>query len=137
MSGLWLLSLGFAMSIDHSLQWLAMKRHQSEIVHCYEMRLPHHPGMEGSLVVQVRLESDGRIMSAEIKKDTLEDPAVGECIRNAFLHWNWPPSRFPTTYLINYPFHFHQKPPRTPTTLIHLDPESPDEAPASEPSPDD
>lgn len=67
---------------------------RNEVRYCYHRMLAQHPELEGDLVVDFEIASNGVAENAVVSDDDLSVPSVGECVANAIGGKPW---RFPTS----------------------------------------
>jgi Ca-activated chloride channel homolog len=79
-------------------------RHINEIRFCYEKALSTHSDLEGRVVVRFIIASDGTVAKVTLKKSTLNNAAVEQCILTAVGRWRFPPPTDGGTVIVSYPF---------------------------------
>jgi TonB family protein len=80
--------------------------HLAEIRACYEHELQRSPGLYGKLTVTWDIEESGRVARASVKSNSLESPAVGECLVAHLKSWRFPDPPANQIGRISYPFIF-------------------------------
>jgi TonB family protein len=72
----------------------------AEVRACYERALKRRPDIGGRLVLRFTLTPAGTVASVEVDEDTLGDPDVTACVRNAVASWRFtaPPRRVEVTF---------------------------------------
>ena len=74
---------------------------------CYQREFQKDSSLEGEVVIQFSIDTDGAIKGAKLKTSTLNNSLVEQCILRNFLGLKFPPPAGGTaTPIINYPFIF-------------------------------
>ncbi|HEV8322253.1 MAG TPA: AgmX/PglI C-terminal domain-containing protein [Myxococcota bacterium] len=94
--------------IDEAGIAMVVRHHLPNIRACLERRLKINPTLSGRVEVQFTIGEDGAVPAAKVVKDTVGDPAVGDCIVGEMRDWRFPRPVDGAVNLI-YPFVF---PPR-------------------------
>ena len=66
-----------------------VKRRMGAVKSCYERELKANPTLQGKVVMQFTIEESGRVATVDVKQDTMGDPAVGQCMKNAIEKWRF------------------------------------------------
>jgi hypothetical protein len=82
----------------------AIRDRMAEVRACYERALKRHPELGGRLMLRFVLTPAGTVAGVEVDEDTLHDPDVAACVRNAVLHWRFPAP--PQKVELSFPFIF-------------------------------
>jgi hypothetical protein len=64
----------------HPIVRAVVRRNSGKIRRCYEKGLRHHPGLQGRVVIEMKVDSDGEVDAARDAGSTLGDYDVIECI---------------------------------------------------------
>jgi TonB family protein len=77
-----------------------IRGHLAEVRACYERALKRRPDIGGRLVLRFSLTPAGTVSSVEVDEDTLGDPEVTACVRNAVAAWRFaaPPRKVEVTF---------------------------------------
>ena len=74
---------------------------------CYQREFQKDNSLEGEVVIQFSIDTDGAIKGAKLKTSSLNNSLVEQCILRNFLGLKFPPPAGGTaTPIINYPFIF-------------------------------
>ncbi len=76
-----------------------------QIAKVYKLRLKKKPGLEGSLLIKVAVDNDGKVHGVTIAKDTLGDQILDLCAV-----WNLKRSKFPAGFGATYDFELTLRP---------------------------
>jgi TonB family protein len=76
----------------------------AEVRACYERALKRRPDIGGRLVLRFTLTPAGTVASVDVDEDTLHDPDVTACVRNAVARWRFPAP--PRSVEVTFPFVF-------------------------------
>lgn len=68
----------------------ALRARAGQARSCYERALTHNSALSGSLVMNVRVGPTGTTCSASTSKNTLDDPAVTNCVLQRFRSGKFP-----------------------------------------------
>ncbi|MEM9073012.1 MAG: AgmX/PglI C-terminal domain-containing protein [Myxococcota bacterium] len=83
-----------------------IRRHHRVVRACYEEALQRTPTLEGRVNLSFTISPTGQVRAAEIREDTLRDPAVARCLADAALTWRFPAPMGGGSVVVNYPFLF-------------------------------
>jgi hypothetical protein len=76
-----------------------------DLQHCYDMAVARNPRLpKGRIVTVFVIETDGKVSTAEIKRNDMKDEQLGSCVRDVFLSLEYP--AIPERATINYPLLF-------------------------------
>jgi hypothetical protein len=92
--------------LDKEIIQRVVRRHRREISYCYESQLQQNPRLEGRIVVNFKIASNGRVVAAMTKSTTMNNRRVESCIANKIRHWNFPAPSTTGLVSVNYPFRF-------------------------------
>jgi TonB family protein len=81
-----------------------IRDHMAAVRACYERALKRHPEIGGRLVLRFTLTPAGTVSGVEVEEDTLGDPEVTACVRNAVASWRF--SAPPRSVEVSFPFVF-------------------------------
>ena len=78
----------------------SIRSHMAEVRACYERALKRRPDIGGRLVLRFTLTPAGTVSSVAVDEDTLGDPEVTACVRNAVALWRFaaPPRKVEVTF---------------------------------------
>lgn len=91
-------------TLDKSMIRRVVRQHVNQVKFCYERRAQLDATLEGKVVVQWTIATNGTVPSSAVVSSTLADPEVGRCVADAVRTWTFPPS--PGLVTVTYPFHF-------------------------------
>jgi outer membrane biosynthesis protein TonB len=80
--------------------------HLNEVRYCYESSMLRHPGIEGKMIVDFRIQSSGIVKTAAVKSSTLTDSALEQCIVSHLMKWLFPKPKGGVEVAVSYPFVF-------------------------------
>jgi TonB family protein len=83
-----------------------IRAHMPEVQACYRAGLVEDADLEGRVVLEFRIDSDGGVSDLSVSASTLPDPGVGDCIRRAAARWSFPRPRSGRLVFVTYPFRF-------------------------------
>jgi hypothetical protein len=96
-------------SVDGGLPKEAIHRvvraHQAGIKYCYETELVRLPKLGGKIVVQWRIDLDGKVVQPRIRTTTMNNTAVEACLVRQISRWHFPKPAG-TMVEVSYPFLF-------------------------------
>ncbi|XXF79795.1 AgmX/PglI C-terminal domain-containing protein [Myxococcaceae bacterium GXIMD 01537] len=82
-----------------------VKARIKSLTSCYEKELKRNPSLKGKLVVRFTIKPTGRIGEVDIEENTLNNDAVGSCIRSYIRGWVLP-FKPDDDVAVSYPFVF-------------------------------
>ncbi len=88
--------------------WSVISRHITEVRKCYEDAILRMPSIEGQLMVDFTIASNGRVSSANVKETTMKDVGVGKCITDRLSQWEFPQPKGSRQVSVLYPFVFRR-----------------------------
>lgn len=62
--------------------------HSRVIQDCYKQVLKHQPGLKGRMVVRIEVDTDGKVIHAEIVSSSLNNPKIEQCVLRRVRRWN-------------------------------------------------
>ncbi len=80
--------------------------HLSEVRYCYESAILKNSHLEGKVVIDFKVASQGSVGDAREKETTLSDVSVGSCVLRRLLEWKFPKPRGGVVVAVSYPFLF-------------------------------
>ncbi len=80
--------------------------HLSEIRYCYESAMIRNPDVEGKLLVDFTIGSQGVVKASSVKQSTLGDPSLDDCILRRLNRWAFPKPKGGVDVSVTYPFIF-------------------------------
>lgn len=81
-----------------------VRAHINEVRYCYNEGLAHDPDLEGRVVVQFKIDPEGKVAESEVASSTVPNDAVGTCIAGAVERWKFPRPGDGDTAVVTYPF---------------------------------
>jgi TonB family protein len=81
---------------------------QSSIRSCYERALRNNNQLQGSVALEVRVGSSGRVDNSRVRGN-LRDPEVSKCIQNLTKNWRFPPPSGGNCAVVGAPYNFTPK----------------------------
>lgn len=92
--------------LDKSLIAAVVQSNIGQIKHCYERQLIVDPNVFGKVVAAWTINKDGGVSVSSIKKTTMNNKAVENCIAGKIKNWNFPKPKGGGQVLVSYPFLF-------------------------------
>jgi hypothetical protein len=92
--------------LDKSLIAAVVQSNIGQIKHCYERQLIVDPNIYGKVVAGWTIDKDGLVSVSNIKKTTMNNKAVENCIAGKIKNWQFPKPKGGGTVLVSYPFLF-------------------------------
>ncbi len=92
--------------LDKSLIAAVVQSNIGQIKHCYERQLIVDPNVFGKVVAAWTINKDGAVSLSSIKKTTMNNKAVENCIAAKIKNWNFPKPKGGGQVLVSYPFLF-------------------------------
>ncbi|MBS2029226.1 MAG: TonB family protein [Deltaproteobacteria bacterium] len=83
-----------------------IKRHQSEILFCYNSQLQKSPGLAGKVAVNFTIDGSGVISEAAVAQTSLENEAVERCVIDRIRRWRFPEPKGGGVVVVTYPWIF-------------------------------
>lgn len=80
--------------------------HMSEIRYCYESTMLASPDLEGKLVLDFTISSQGSIQVASVRESSLRDPRLDDCVVRRLTKWQFPKPKGGVVVAVTYPFIF-------------------------------
>jgi hypothetical protein len=71
---------------------------------CYRQGLAKKPGLAGRVVIQLRVEEDGRVGASGVEASTVDFPSTEACFAEAVSRWRFPAPTGGTFAVLSYPF---------------------------------
>ncbi len=93
-------------SLDPAIIDAVIKRHLAQIQYCYERELQANPKLQGKIVENFTIESDGRVSVARTKSSTMGHKGVESCISDRFMKIRFPQPKGGGIVTVNYPLLF-------------------------------
>jgi hypothetical protein len=84
-------------------------RHGPGVIRCFERRAAEVPGLVATIIVRVRVGSDGSVASVHVAG--VEDDALVQCVGNDALTWRFPPPVGGECAIVEAPFALGRRPP--------------------------
>ncbi len=92
--------------LDKSLIAAVVQANIGQIKHCYERQLIVDPNIFGKVVAQWTINKDGAVSVTSVKKTTMNNAPVENCILGKIKGWNFPKPKGGGQVLVSYPFLF-------------------------------
>ena len=92
--------------MDKRLVDEVVRRHLSQIRHCYQRVLPQQPDLAGQVSIRFIIARDGSVSSAAVKSSSLGSAQVETCITQRFMKMTFPEPRGGGIVIVVYPFMF-------------------------------
>lgn len=92
--------------LDKSLIAAVVQSNIGQIKHCYERQLIVDPNIFGKVVASWTIDKDGAVSVSSVKKTTMNNKAVENCIAGKIKNWNFPKPKGGGQVLVSYPFLF-------------------------------
>jgi TonB family protein len=86
--------------------WTVVRSHEPDLKACYESRLAEGKDVRGEVVVSFVIALDGLPEKPRVKKSTLGDKTVEECVLRAVRRWSFP--RPPRPQPVELPLRFDE-----------------------------
>ncbi|MFB6262609.1 MAG: AgmX/PglI C-terminal domain-containing protein [Bradymonadaceae bacterium] len=83
-----------------------VRQHRREIKYCYEKELQKNPSLKGQVDVQFTISPTGDVIAAVVKKSTLNNATVEQCLQGKIRRWVFPNPEGGGVVKVNYPFNF-------------------------------
>ena len=94
-----------AAALERNVVERGVHEKQGELLECYEGAVTRNPDLSsGKLVMRYRVEKDGKVSRADIVRNDLRDPKLGECVRQVFLSLDYGAQERPSN--VTYPLDF-------------------------------
>jgi TonB family protein len=62
--------------------------HSRVIQDCYKQVLKHQPGLKGRLLVRIEIDTEGKVVHAELVDSSINNPKIEQCVLNRIRRWN-------------------------------------------------
>jgi hypothetical protein len=92
--------------LDKSLIAAVVQSNIGQIKHCYERQLIVDPNVYGKVVASWTINKDGAVSVSGIKKTTMNNKNVENCIAARIKNWTFPKPKGGGQVLVSYPFLF-------------------------------
>ncbi len=80
--------------------------HLSEIRYCYESSMIRSPDLEGKLILDFAISTEGTVGSVRVKESSLGDPRLDDCVIRRLSKWKFPQPKGGVSVAVSYPFIF-------------------------------
>lgn len=80
--------------------------HLSEIRYCYESSMIRSPDLEGKLILDFTISTEGTVGGARVKESSLGDPRLDDCVIRRLTKWKFPQPKGGVSVAVSYPFIF-------------------------------
>jgi hypothetical protein len=92
--------------LDKALIAAVVQANLGQIKHCYEKQLIVDPNIFGKVVAGWTINKDGLVSTSSVKKTTMNNKTVENCIIGKIKNWNFPKPKGGGQVLVSYPFLF-------------------------------
>lgn len=92
--------------LDKALIAAVVQANIGQIKHCYERQLIVDPNIFGKIVAQWTIDKDGLVSTDSVKKTTMNNKPVENCILAKIKGWNFPKPKGGGQVIVSYPFLF-------------------------------
>nr|MBX2800208.1 AgmX/PglI C-terminal domain-containing protein [Myxococcales bacterium] len=93
-------------SLDKRVIQAVVKRHLNQIRYCYVRELNRRPDLRGKLTMRFMIGADGYVRQATVKTTSIQNDAVGDCVRGRLLRMRFPERPGGEMVMVSYPFLF-------------------------------
>ena len=93
-------------ALDKSLIDAVVKQQMNALRYCYQRELTRDPGLAGKVSVRFVIAGDGSVSKASIKRSSLGNAAVEDCLTDRFLRMRFPAPKGGGIVMVTYPFLF-------------------------------
>lgn len=101
--------------------------HINEIKHCYQQELQRRPGLNGRLVVNFTIDSQGQVHDMSVPVSTMGLPSLSLCVSEAVQRWEFPTQQSlnlgaegEAQTVVNYPFVLKPRPVELPAVGVQV-----------------
>jgi TonB family protein len=84
-----------------------IKRHQNEILFCYNTELNHDPNLAGKVAVNFTIDGSGAVSDASASQNTTNNNNVEQCMLSRIRRWKFPEPKGGGVVVVTYPWIFH------------------------------
>lgn len=81
-------------------------QHQRAVQACYEQEKVKDPSLKGQVVIELRIDKDGRVIGPRVVSSTMKNPNVERCILNKVRLWQFSAVTDPAPQILNVPYVF-------------------------------
>lgn len=92
--------------LDKALIAAVVQSNLGQIKHCYERQLIVDPNIFGKVVANWVINKDGGVSTSSVKKSTMNNKAVENCIIGKIKTWSFPKPKGGGQVIVSYPFLF-------------------------------
>lgn len=92
--------------LDKALIAAVVQANIGQIKHCYERQLIVDPNIFGKVVAQWTINKDGAVSTTSVKKTTMNNAPVENCILAKIKGWEFPKPKGGGQVIVSYPFLF-------------------------------
>jgi len=82
------------------------QQHSGALRRCYERRLKQNQTLAGRMEIGMTIGAGGQVQSARVVSDSVRDPEVSSCVRQAVAQWRGLPAPQGGCVNVNYPIAF-------------------------------
>jgi outer membrane biosynthesis protein TonB len=92
--------------LDKSVIAAIVREHLGQIKHCYERQLLVDASIFGKVIANWTINGDGIVDATNVKKSTMGNVAVENCVLSKIKTWKFPKPRGGGKVIVSYPFLF-------------------------------
>lgn len=92
--------------LDRKIIQRYIRMYRNRIRYCYERELRKNPFLTGKVEVSFRIEANGKVYKSSIKRSTLNNDRVEQCLARRIRIIQFPAPKGGGIVLVNYPFLF-------------------------------
>ncbi|MCO5144229.1 MAG: AgmX/PglI C-terminal domain-containing protein [Oligoflexia bacterium] len=92
--------------LDKALIAAVVQANLGQIKHCYERQLIINPNIFGKVVAHWTINAEGKVSTSSVKKTTMNNSAVENCITGKIKNWTFPKPKGGGQVIVSYPFLF-------------------------------
>jgi len=81
-------------------------QHQRAVQACYEQEKVKDPSLKGQIVIELRIDKDGKVVGPRVASSTMKNPNVERCILNKVRLWQFSSVSDPQPQVLNIPYVF-------------------------------
>ncbi|MCC6277115.1 MAG: AgmX/PglI C-terminal domain-containing protein [Oligoflexia bacterium] len=90
--------------LDRSVVQATIAKYLSQVRACYEQGLKRNGGLAGQVTMAFEIGGQGQVNFADVKRSSLGDPEVENCIGQRMKDWKFPQPRGGVNVKVTYPF---------------------------------
>jgi biopolymer transport protein ExbD len=90
--------------LDSDIIFRIVRAHIKEVQRCHEEGLSKNPSLAGSVSINFVITGEGKVASAAVEENTLDNVVVASCIAKAVKRWIFPKPKGGGNVIVTYPF---------------------------------